>query len=164
MERSMMKQADLAGLSEEQADRFEVIDRDVAQSREGIAAWHRLLDRRRLDRKLGLHEIPEFKVDGKPAGRDAGTLVRSEVASDAQPQPREPFYVHTEAEARGLLIRSVGYLCNAAGEKLAFDKGYGERDKMAEWIIKEIRDQGGIAYIRKHSPYIFGIEIAAAGA
>jgi hypothetical protein len=40
---------------------------------------------------------------------------------------------------------------------LAHDKGYGERDKMAEWIMTEIRANGGIAYIRKHAPLVFGI-------
>ena len=54
------------------------------------------------------------------------------------------------------------YLSNAAGDKFAFDKGYGDRDKMAEWIIKEIKEHGGIAYIRSHAPYIFGIPLAVA--
>jgi len=33
---------------------------------------------------------------------------------------------------------------------------------MAEWIIKEIKTHGAIAYIRRHSPYTFGIPIAVA--
>jgi hypothetical protein len=55
-------------------------------------------------------------------------------------------------------------LSNAAGEKLAFDKGVGGRDKMAEWIIKEIKDGGALAYIRRHSPFVFGIPLAVADA
>ena len=82
--------------------------------------------------------------------------------ADETAPSREPFYVHSESEARALLIRCVGYLSDAAGEKFAFDKGYGGRDKMAEWIIKEIKERGAIAYIRRHSPYTFGIPIAVA--
>lgn len=162
----MIKDADVVGLSEEQARRFEELDREIAQSREGTAAWHRLLDRRRLDRKLGRHAIAEFAIDENPGGGEFGSLVRKCPRPDggtaAPYADREPFYVRSEEEARGLLIRCVGYLSNAAGEKLAFDKGYGGRDKMAEWIINEIREHGGIAYILKHSPYIFGIAIAVA--
>lgn len=160
----MMKDADLVGLTEDQARRFQELDRDVSQSREGVAAWHRLLDRRRLDRKLGLHPIAEFAVGETPSGQDFGTLLKRDAATDPASVPREPFYVRSENEARGLLIRCVGYLSNAVGERLAFDKGQGGHDKMAEWIVKEIRDHGGITYIRKHAPYIFGIEIAVASA
>jgi hypothetical protein len=161
----MINNADLVGLTEEQTRRFEEIDRDISLTREGIAVWHRLLDRRRLDRKQGLHPITEFAVDGKPAGREQGTLVkRSPEAEASVATEREPFYVRSETEARALLIRCIGYLSNAAGEKFAFDKGYGDRDKMAEWIVNEIKERGAITYIRTHSPYVFGIPIAAAGA
>jgi hypothetical protein len=47
---------------------------------------------------------------------------------------------------------------------LAHDKGYGERDKMAEWIMTEIRANGGLAYIRKHAPLVFGIPLAVPNA
>jgi hypothetical protein len=120
------------------------------------------LDRRRLDRKLGLHPITEFAVGQRPAGRDQGTLVKNAGAASETVLPREPFYVRSEREARALLIRCIGYLSNATGEKFAFDQGYGRRDKMAEWIIKEIKEGGAIAYISAHSPYIFGIPIAVA--
>lgn len=155
-----MRDADLIGLTQAQAERFKEIDDDVSRTREGVAVWHRLLDRRRLDRKLGLHPIVEFTAGDKPSGHDQGTLVKS--TPDESASPREPFWVNSEAEARALLLRCVGYLSDAGGEKLAFDKGYGGRDKMAEWIIKEINDRGGVAYIRRHSPYIFGIRIAVA--
>jgi hypothetical protein len=160
----MMKDADVVGLTEDQVRRFQELDRDVSQSREGIAAWHRLLDRRRLDRKLGLHPISEFAVGEAPRGHEFGTLVKRDVAAAPAVARREPFYVRSENEARGLLIRCIGYLSNASGERLAFDKGYDDHDKMAEWILKEIRGQGGVAYIQKHAPYIFGIEIAVANA
>ena len=156
----MIKQADLVGLTAEQSERCEAIDRDVAQGREGVAAWHRLLDRRRLDRKLGLHPIAEFAVAERPAGGDQGTLTKR--AAGAGAAARAPFYVSSEAEAHGLLLRCVGYLSTAAGEKFAFDKGSGGRDKMAEWIIKEIKDCGALAYIRAHAPFVFGIPLAVA--
>jgi hypothetical protein len=158
----MIKDADVVGLTEEQARRFQEIDDEVSSTREGIAVWHRLLDRRRLDRKLGLHPITEFAVGERPTGQNQGTLVKSAGAASETTSPREPFYVSSEREARALLIRCVGYLSNEAGEKFAFDKGYGGRDKMAEWIIKEIKEGGAIAYISAHSPYIFGIPIAVA--
>jgi hypothetical protein len=153
--------ADIVGLTDEQARRFREIDDEIAQTQAGIAVWHRLLDRRRLDRKLGLHPITEFAADQRPAGDEQGTLVKKATAK-IEASPREPFYVHSETEGRALLIRCIGYLGNAAGEKLAFDKGYGDRDKMAEWILKEIKELGAIAYIRKRSPFIFGIPIAVA--
>jgi len=158
----MIKDADVVGLTEEQARRFEEIDDEVSQTREGIAVWHRLLDRRRLDRKLGVHPITEFTVDQRPMGHEQGKLVKKAGAASETPAAREPFYISSEREARALLIRCIGYLSDVTGEKLAFDKGYGGRDKMAEWIIKEIKEGGGIAYIRRHSPYIFGIPIAVA--
>ena len=158
----MIKDADVVGLTEEQARRFEEIDDEVSRTQEGIAVWHRLLDRRRLDRKLGLHPIAEFAVNEKPSGDAQGTLVRKDDAARETISARDPFYLHTESEARALLIRCVGYLSDASGEKLAFDKSYGERDKMAEWIINEIKLGGALAYIRAHKPYIFGIPIAVA--
>jgi len=157
----MIKDADVVGLTEEQARRFEEIDIDVSRTQEGIAVWHRLLDRRRLDRKLGLHPIAEFAVNEKPSGDAQGILVRKDPARETI-SARDPFYLSTESEARALLIRCVGYLSDAAGEKFAFDKSYGERDKMAEWIINEIKLGGALAYIRAHAPYIFGIPIAVA--
>lgn len=160
----MSNEADIVGLTEEQTRRFREIDDEIAQTQVGIAVWHRLLDRRRLDRKLGLHPITEFAVGERPAGREQGALVKKAIPESDATSSREPFYVRTENEARALLIRCIGYLGNAAGEKLAFDKGYGDRDKMAEWIIKEIKELGAIAYIRMHSPFIFGIPIAVADA
>lgn len=158
----MIKDADVVGLTEEQARRFKEIDDEVSLTREGIAVWHRLLDRRRLDRKLGVHPIAEFAVDQRPTGHEQGKLVKKADAASEPAAARDPFYVTSEREAQALLIRCVGYLSSVTGEKLAFDKGYGERDKMAEWIIKEIKEGGGMAYVRKHSPYIFGIPIAVA--
>jgi hypothetical protein len=160
----MSIEADLVGLTEEQSRRFREIDDEISQTQAGIAVWHRLLDRRRLDRKLGLHSITEFAVDAKPSDHQQGTLVKKVRAADEMAPGREPFHVHSESEARALLIRSIGYLSNAAGEKFAFDKSYGDRDKMAEWILNEIKTRGAIAYIRAHSPYIFGIPIAVADA
>lgn len=157
----MSNDADIVGLTDEQARRFREIDDEIAQTQAGVAVWHRLLDRRRLDRKLGLHPITEFATSQAPAGDEQGTMVKK-AAADIGPSPREPFYVHSEAEGRALLIRCIGYLGNAAGEKFAFDKGYGDRDKMAEWMLKEIKELGAIAYIRKHSPFIFGIPVAVA--
>jgi hypothetical protein len=156
----MINSADLIGLNGEQARRFEELDRDISQSREGIEAWHRLLDRRRADRKLGLHAIAEFALASKPAGSEAGRLIRKDPEPDDARGEREPFYVRSEAEARGLLMRCIGYLTSPNGEKLAHDKGYGERDKMAEWIMAEIRAKGGLAYIQKHAPFVFGIRLA----
>jgi hypothetical protein len=152
-----MKQADFIGLTDEQAARSRSIEQDIAASRASIAAWHRLLDRRRLDRARGLHPITEFAVEGRVEG-EHGVLHRNR-AEPVDAGEREPFYVTTEHEARGLLMHCVGYLSNADGEKLAFDKGVGGRDKMAEWIIKEIRDGGALAYIRRHAPYVFGIPL-----
>jgi hypothetical protein len=157
----MVNEADMVGLTDEQARRFQDIDDAVSQTREGIAVWHRLLDRRRLDRKRGVHPIAEFAVDRAPHGDAQGTLVRRD-DPPAEAAAREPFYVSYEAEARALLLRCVGYLSNQAGDKLAFDKGAGGRDKMAEWIALEIKQNGGIAYIRKHRPYVFGIPLAVA--
>jgi hypothetical protein len=157
----MSNDADIVGLTDEQTRRFREIDDEISQTHAGIAVWHRLLDRRRLDRKLNLHPITEFAVGQRPAGHEQGTLVKRATAK-IEASPREPFYIHSESEGRALLIRCIGYLSNAAGEKLAFDKGYGDRDKMAEWILKEIKELGAIAYIRTHSPFIFGIPIAVA--
>lgn len=157
----MITDADLVGLTQEQARRCEELDKALSETRDGIAVWHRLLDRRRLDRKLGLHPIVEFAAGEAPAGEDEGRLTRKAAETREGAPPREPFYVSSEAEARALLIRAIGYLSNEAGEKLAFDKGYGDRDKMVEWIIKEIDEHGGIAYIRRHAPYVFGIPLAA---
>jgi hypothetical protein len=160
----MMNDADLLGLTDEQARRFRDIDDEVSQTRDGIAVWHRLLDRRRLDRKLGLHPIAEFTLDERPLGDEQGTLAKASSPDRKGDANREPFYVRSEVEARALLIRCVGYLSNEAGEKFAFDKGYGGRDKMAEWMIKEIKERGAIAYIHAHEPYVFGIPIAVASA
>jgi len=160
----MSNDVDVVGLTEEQTRRFREIDDEITQTKAGIAVWHRLLDRRRLDRKLGVHSITEFAVDVRPSDHQQGTLVKRVDTADETASSREPFYVHSESEARALLIRCVGYLSDAAGEKFAFDKGYGDRDKMSEWIIKEIKERGAIAYIRKHSPYTFGIPIAVADA
>lgn len=160
----MSSDADMVGLTDEQTRRFREIDDEISQTRAGIAVWHRLLDRRRLDRKLGLHPITEFAAGQRPDGEEQGSLVRKAAAPSETTSSREPFYVHSESEARALLIRCIGYLGNAEGEKLAFDKGYGDRDKMAEWIMKEIKEGGAIAYIRAHSPFIFGIPIAVANA
>jgi hypothetical protein len=160
----MSNEADMVGLTDEQTRRFREIDDEISRTRAGIAVWHRLLDRRRLDRKLGLHPITEFAAGQRPAGEEQGALVKKAAAPSGTTSSREPFYVHSESEARALLIRCVGYLGNAEGEKLAFDKGYGGRDKTAEWIIKEIKEVGAIAYIRAHSPFIFGIPIAVANA
>jgi hypothetical protein len=160
----MINNADFIGLGDEQARRFEELDRDVSQSREGIEAWHRLLDRRRGDRKRGLHAISEFALEGKPTGSEAGRLTKKTPEASDISAEREPFYVRSEAEARGLLIRCVGYLTGPDSEKLAYDKGYGQRDKMAEWIMTEIRTKGGLAYIRKHAPSVFGIPLAVANA
>jgi hypothetical protein len=160
----MSNDADMVGLTDEQTRRFREIDDEISQTRAGIVVWHRLLDRRRLDRKLGLHPITEFAAGQRPAGDEQGALVKKAAAASETAAPREPFYVHSEHEARALLIRAIGYLGDAQGEKLAFDKGYGGRDKMAEWIIKEIKEAGAITYIRSHSPFIFGIPIAVANA
>jgi hypothetical protein len=160
----MNNDADMVGLTDEQTRRFREIDDEISQTRAGIAVWHRLLDRRRLDRKLGLHPITEFAAGQSPTGQEQGELVKKAAVPSETTSSREPFYVHSESEARALLIRCVGYLGNAEGEKLAFDKGYGGRDKMAEWIIKAIKEAGAIAYIRAHSPFIFGIPIAVANA
>jgi hypothetical protein len=156
----MINSADVVGLSDEQVRRFEELDREVSQSREGIEAWHRLLDRRRRDVKLALHAISSFRLARKPFGSEPGQLVRQDPELDDAPAEREPFYVRSEAEARGLLMRCIDYLSGPDCEKLAHDKGYGERDKMAEWIMTEIRANGGLAYIRKHAPLVFGIPLA----
>jgi hypothetical protein len=87
-------------------------------------------------------------------------LVRQDPEPGAAVVEREPFYVRSEAEARGLLMRCIDYLSGPDYEKLAHDKGYGERDKMAEWIMTEIRANGGLTYIRKHAPLVFGIPLA----
>jgi len=158
----MITDADLVGLTKEQTTRCQELDDQLSQTREGIEVWHRLLDRRRLDRKLGFHPIVEFAAAEKPAAGEQGRLERKPAPEVHEPAAREPFYLRSETEARALLVRAVGYLSNQAGDKLAFDKGYGDRDKMAEWIIKEIKEHGGIAYIRRHSPYVFGIPLAIA--
>jgi hypothetical protein len=74
----------------------------------------------------------------------------------------EPFVLCSETEARGLLMRCIGYLADAEGAKFASDKGYGGRDKMAEWIIREIKERGALAYVTRHKPYLFGIRLAVA--
>ena len=158
----MITDADLIGLSQTQTARCRELDDELSQTREGIVVWHRLLDRRRLDRKLGLHPIVEFAAAKKPAGDEQGMLERKAVTKEESLPAREPFYVRSEAEARALLIRAVGYLSNASGDRYAFDKGYGDRGKLAEWITKEIKEHGGIAYIRLHAPYVFGIPLAIA--
>lgn len=155
----MLKPVDLLGLTPEQSRKAQEIDLQVAQARQGIEVWHRLLDRRRSDRKLGLHPITEFVATTAPVSGEQGELAKRPVPDELPRAEREPFYVNSEHEARALLLHSVGYLTNAAGERLAFDKGYGERDKMAEWIIREVQ-QGALAYIRKRRPFIFGIPIA----
>jgi hypothetical protein len=160
----MVNSADLVGLNGEQARRFEELDREVSQSREGIEAWHRLLDRRRTDVKLGLHTIPGFQLARRPSGSEPGQLVRQDPEPGDAVIEREPFFVRSEAEARGLLMRCIDYLSGPDCEKLAHDKGYGERDKMAEWIMMEIRTNGGLAYIRKHGPSVFGIPLAVPNA
>jgi hypothetical protein len=160
----MVNEADLVGLDEEQTRRFLEFDRDVQQMRDGIAAWHRLLDRRRLDRKRGLHPIAEFSLNQKPEGDEQGSLIQREPEAPSGDVEREPFYLHTESEARALLMRCIGYLTDAEGHKLASDKGYGERDKKAEWIIHEIREMGGFAYIARHAPHVFGIALRVASA
>jgi len=160
----MVNSADLVGLNSEQARRFEELDREVSLSRESIEAWHRLLDRRRTDVKLGLHAITGFALSDKPSGSEAGKLVRRDPEPGDAPSPREPFFVRSEAEARGLLMRCIDYLASPDGEKLAHDKGYGERDKMAEWIMTEIRTKGGLAYIRERGPLVFGIPLAVLNA
>ena len=158
----MITNADLVDLTQEQSARCLELDDELSQTREGIVVWHRLLDRRRLDRKLGLHPIVEFAAAKKPTAEEHGTFERREATmSDDQPA-REPFYLHSEAEARGLLIRALGYLSTESGDRFAFDKGYGDRGKIAEWIIKEIKERGGISYIRRHAPYVFGIPLAIA--
>ena len=160
----MLNEADMVGLNEEQARRFDAFDREISQSREGIAAWQRLLDRRRLDRKLGLHPIAEFAVKNRPEGDEQGSLEKREPEERQGAESREPFYLRTEAEARGLLLRCLGYLSDADGTKLATDKGYGGRDKMAEWLAHEIKQSGGLAFVSKRSPYVFGIPLAVAQA
>ncbi len=158
----MITDADLLGLTQEQADRCRALDTEVSQTREGIAVWHRLLDRRRLDRKRGLHPIVEYAAAERPAGDEQGKLERKAAVEPGDQPEREPFYLRSESEARALLIRAVGYLSHRSGDRFAFDKGYGDRDKMAEWIIKEIKEKGGLAYIRRHAPYVFGIPLAVA--
>jgi hypothetical protein len=158
----MISDADVVGLTQEQSARCRELDDEISQTREGIAVWHRLLDRRRLDRKLGLHPITEFAAAEQPTERDQGRLARKPVEEKGPHPVREPFYLRSETEARALLMRAVGYLSNAAGERLAFDKGVGGRDKMAEWIIKEVKEHGGIAYIQRHTPHVFGIPLAVA--
>jgi hypothetical protein len=153
--------ADLIGLAPDDARKAEDIDRQLTQTRQGIEAWHRLLDRRRSDRKLGLHPITEFVAAKAPASGEQGNLARRPGPEAPQSAGRAPFYVRSESEGRALLLHCIGYLANEAGEKLAFDKGYGERDKMAEWMMHEI-EQGAVAYIRRHRPFVFGIPIAVA--
>ena len=158
----MITDADLAGLTQEQTARCRELDDELSQTREGIVVWHRLLDRRRLDRKLGLHPIAEFAATKQPAAEEQGVLERKAATEKENLPAREPFYLRSEAEARALLIRAVGYLSNESGDKFAFDKGYGDRGKIAEWIIREIKGHGGIAYIRLHAPHVFGIPLAVA--
>jgi len=160
----MVNDADLVGLNEEQARRFLELDRDICAMHEGIAAWHRLLDRRRLDRKCGLHPIAEFSLSRQPAGEEPGSLLQKQPEASSESSEREPFYLRTEAEARGLLLRCIGYLSDAQGHKFAADKGYGGRDKLAEWTIREIKETGALAYITTHCPHIFGIPLKAASA
>jgi hypothetical protein len=158
----MLNETDLLGLTEEQADRFREFDRSIAEMRDGLLAWHRLLDRRRHDRKLGLHPIAEFTLGDAPEGEAQGSLMRKEPEDAAEAGQREPFFLSSEAEARGLLLRCIGYLTDEAGNKLAADKGIGGRDKMAEWIIREIKERGALAYIARHQPRVFGIPLMAA--
>jgi hypothetical protein len=157
-----MNEADLVGLTDEQARRYEELDNEIAQSREGIAAWHRLLDRRRLDRKLGRHPIPEFSLAARPEGDEGGVLRRNTPEAAEAVADADPFFLRTETEARGLLMRCIGYLADAEGTKFASDKGHGGRDKMAEWIIREIKEHGALAYITRRKPYLFGIPLAVA--
>jgi hypothetical protein len=154
----MTDNADMVGLTDEQTRRFQQIDDDVQRTRAGIAVWHRLLDRRRLDQKRGLHSITAFVLNAPAADQRKTDLVKK--TGEAREGSREPFYVSSEIEAKALLLHCIGYLCDDAGEKLAFDKGYGARDKRAEWIIREITEYGGIKYLQTHTPYIFGIPIA----
>ena len=160
----MVNDADLVGLNEEQARRFLELDRDICEMHEGIAAWHRLLDRRRLDRKRGLHPIAEFSLSKRPEGDEPGSLLQKQPEVPSESSEREPFYLRTEAEARGLLLRCVGYLADAQGHKFAADKGYGGRDKLAEWTMREIKETGALAYIATHHPYVFGIPLKATSA
>lgn len=160
----MVNQADRIGLTQEQESRLDAIDSEIMRTREGIAVWHRLLDRRRLDVKTGAHPITAFSVGDGKAGGEHGRLVKTETASGSAGAEREPFYVKSETEARALLMRGLGYLSSADGEKLAFDKGEGDKDKMAEWIMTEISRSGAINYIRSHAPHIFGIRIAVPNA
>src|ERR1700751_170398 len=110
----MVNDADLVGLDEEQTRRFLEFDREIHEMQAGIAAWHRLLDRRRLDRKLGLHPIAEFGLGKTPHADEPGSLVQKET-DERKELGREPFYLGTEAEARGLLLRCIGYLTDAEG-------------------------------------------------
>jgi hypothetical protein len=160
----MMNDADLVGLDDEQARRFQEFDRDISEMRDGIAAWHRLLDRRRLDRKRGLHPIAEFSLRKPPEGDEPGSLLQKQPEALSQSSAREPFYLRTEAEARGLLLRCVGYLTDAQGHRFAADKGYGDRDKLAEWIVREIKERGAFAYVATRCPHVFGIPLKAASA
>ena len=162
-----MKPEDLLGLSPQQAETAERIDREMALAHQAIAVWHRLLDRRRSDMKLGLHKVTEFGLAEKPGDGEQGRLVRKDGdGGDAAPvgdagSGRAPFHVTSENEARALLLRCIGYLTDAEGARLAFDKGVGEKDKMAEWIAREVQ-QGALDYIRKRRPYVFGIPLAIA--
>jgi hypothetical protein len=162
-----MKPEDFLGLSPAQAETAERIDREMMLARQAIAVWHRLLDRRRSDMKLGLHKVAEFGLAEKPSDGEQGRLVRRDGdGSDAAPAggaspERAPFHVTSEHEARALLLRCTGYLTDASGSRLAFDKGVGEKDKMAEWIAREVQ-QGALDYIRKRQPYVFGIPLAVA--
>lgn len=156
----MVEDVGLLELDAKQARRCEALDRQIEMTREGIAVWHRLLDRRRRDRKLGLHPIPEFRAEAD-AGSARVRLVRRPPGTES-PREREPFRVRSEHEARALLLRCIRYLSDADGERLAFDKGPGDRDEMAEGIAREIAQHGAIAYIRCHAPFVFGIPLAVA--
>lgn len=156
----MINDADFVGLTDDQAQRLQELDDSVTRSSTAIAVWHRLLDRRRLDRKLGLHPIAEFHLGAE----GDGALERAAATPAAAPAPREPFVVRSEDEARGLLLRGLGYLSDARGARLASDKGEGGRDKLATWIACEIRERGALAYIRRHAPHLFGIRLAVADA
>lgn len=160
----MVMQADRIGLTQEQESRLDAIDFEITRTREGIAVWHRLLDRRRLDVKTGAHPITSFSVGDAKAEGEHGKLVKNDASPAGAGTDREPFFVRSETEARALLMRGLGYLSSADGEKLAFDKREGDKDKMAEWIITEINRSGAINYIRAHSPFIFGIRLAVADA
>lgn len=162
-----MKPEDLLGLTPQQAETAQRIDREMAQARQAITVWHRLLDRRRSDCKLGLHQITAFGLAEPPREGEQGRLVRKDddageaaPVGDAAPE-RAPFYLTSENEARALLLRCTGYLSDAAGTRFAFDKGVGDKDKMAEWIAREVQ-QGALDYIRKRRPYVFGIPLAIA--